>query len=424
MGFLLTLVYTCLMFVSIGDSFRGLAPYRVQLIIGVAALLATIFGAMLGNSFYGRQVGMNPQYALMAAFTGWVLVSWWPHLWFGGIGVSLDFLPSAFLFFLIALTTGTVRRLHIFRIVLVVTTLYIVAHGLYDYHWVGRSSPYRLVDSVGHGEFDRLKGLGILGDPNQYAQFLLSVLPFLFIGWKKRNFVAKALVLSISGVMIYAISLSRSREGLIGLCFLIFLVLRTRFSALGGAIATVVAGLGLAAVNFTGGREISREGGLDRLACWSEGLGMFKSSPLWGVGFNGFLEHYDHTAHNSFLLCAAELGLIGYFLWIGLILITVWQLKAIRDSTGADTTLPEFRGWASATLMAIYVYLVCGFFLSQTYAPALYMLLGVSAGIIAVDVRTREQRLIPGISHWGLWTAGTCVGSIVFIYFCVISRVL
>jgi O-antigen ligase len=140
------------------------------------------------------------------------------------------------------------------------------------------------------------------------------------------------------------------------------------------------------------------------------------------VGYNGFLGNFELTAHNSFVLCFAELGLLGYFLWIGLILVSVWQLRTIRDSTGPEAADPELRSWASATLIALYVLLTTAFFLSQTYAPPLYVLLGIAAAIIGIDVRQRNKPLLPEKSRWGLWTLGTCFGSIVVIYLCVISR--
>ena len=425
MGFWLSLIYVSLLFISIGDTFPVLAPYRVQLVTGIGALLATIAGALATAKPYVLQTCRNLQYVLMVTFTAFVLISWWPHLWLGGFFVGLyGFLPSAILFFLIGLGTYSTRRLRLLRIVLLGTALYIVGHGLYDYYFVGPASRFLLSHDLPDGGLEiRLKGLGLLGDPNQYAQFLLSLLPFLFIGWKERSPLVKVgQLLPIAVLMLWAIFLSLSRGALVSLALLLFLTLRRRFTALGGIGSALLAVVLLLAANFTGSRQISLAGGVDRLACWSEGLGLFKSSPLWGVGYNGFLGNFELTAHNSFVLCFAELGLLGYFLWIGLILVSVWQLRTIRDSTGPEAADPELRSWASATLIALYVLLTTAFFLSQTYAPPLYVLLGIAAAIIGIDVRQRNKPLLPEKSRWGLWTLGTCFGSIVVIYLCVISR--
>src|ERR1700682_4357662 len=56
---------------------------------------------------------------------------------------------------------------------------------------------------------------------------------------------------------------------------------------------------------------------------------MFKSAPLFGIGFNGFTEFLDITAHNSFVLCLAELGLLGSTLWMALLVTTTAGLNRI-----------------------------------------------------------------------------------------------
>ncbi len=54
---------------------------------------------------------------------------------------------------------------------------------------------------------------------------------------------------------------------------------------------------------------------------------MFKSAPLFGIGFNGFTDLYEITAHNSFVLCLAELGLLGSTLWLALLVTTTIGLN-------------------------------------------------------------------------------------------------
>src|SRR5208283_5274590 len=87
--------------------------------------------------------------------------------------------------------------------------------------------------------------------------------------------------------------------------------------------------LGMLALDFTGGRGISAVDGADRLEAWANGLEMFKSAPLFGIGFNGFTDLYEITAHNSFVLCLAELGLLGSTLWMALLVTTTAGLNRV-----------------------------------------------------------------------------------------------
>ena len=56
---------------------------------------------------------------------------------------------------------------------------------------------------------------------------------------------------------------------------------------------------------------------------------MFKSAPVFGIGFNGFTDQYEITAHNSFVLCLAELGILGSTLWMALLVTTTMGLNRI-----------------------------------------------------------------------------------------------
>ena len=58
-----------------------------------------------------------------------------------------------------------------------------------------------------------------------------------------------------------------------------------------------------------------------RVAAWVTGLGIFKAHPVFGIGIDNFSDYNEtgNTAHNSYVLCLAELGMFGYFFWMGMI---------------------------------------------------------------------------------------------------------
>lgn len=423
LGFFVTLVYISLLFLSPASTFPEVAAYRPQVTLAVIALLATVYSVLTGA--LREQPSLNPQFALAAAFTLWVCVSWWPHGWIGGFFLGAnDFLPNAVPFFLIASNAGSLRRLSWMRLVLLGLALLLISNGIYDYYFVGGSSPYVYSHIEPSGQWLlRLQALGLLGDPNVFAQFLLVLLPLLFVNWSRTNLITKCtFVIPASIAFLYAVYLTHSRGALLGIGLLMLLVLRRRFSALGGTIGTAAVMAILAVANFTGGRDISVGGGLDRLACWSEGLGMVKASPIWGVGYQGFTNSFELTAHNSFLLCAAELGLVGYFFWLSLIIVTLWQLRRIRKADDAPTGNTVLKSWANVLCMSFYSFLITAFFLSQTYAPILYVLLGMSAVIIGLDIKTRHVRILPGKSLWPIYSFATCVASLICLYISVRMR--
>ena len=72
-----------------------------------------------------------------------------------------------------------------------------------------------------------------------------------------------------------------------------------------------------------------------RAEAWATGLDMFKHSPIFGVGARLFNEHHFLTAHNSFVLTLAELGLIGMMLFVTFIYLSFKTLIV-----GLNTSLP------------------------------------------------------------------------------------
>ncbi len=102
---------------------------------------------------------------------------------------------------------------------------------------------------------------------------------------------------------------------------------------------------------------------------------MLKSHPTFGVGAGNFTDHHPAlTAHNSFVLCFAELGLVGYFIWVALLVLTYKGLgQAVKD-------LPppaEEHRYAALLRSSLVGFLTCAWFLSRTYQPALYFILAL-----------------------------------------------
>jgi|YNPBryBLVA2012_1023415.scaffolds.fasta_scaffold00201_2 hypothetical protein len=423
MGTVLTLIYAALTFLSVSGLLPALAPYRLQLVLGVLAAIGSAPALMLA----GRRV-LNLPFWLMVGFTGVVLASWWPHGWLGGVKRGLfNFLPAGILYFLAAVNFRSVRRLRALRLTLAAITLYMLGRGVWEYHAWSGETPYVMLQRLEEGqqELRRLRGLGVLGDPNDYAQYLVTLLPLLFVVRPGVNRWIKRLGAGLAALaFLYGLYLTRSRGGLVGLAGLVGLVLRERYKWLGAAVAAGVVVAALLALGFTGGREVTLGAGIDRLNLWSEGLGMIKSSPVWGVGFGAYWDHAEKAAHNSFLHCAAELGMAGYFFWMGLVVVSLWRLGQVIAGGGGEGADPELRSWARAVRLGLYGFLLTGIFLSRTYEPLPYLLLGTAGAIANIEAERRGTPVVPPWKGWVVWTLGLCVGSILLIYVLVRLRSL
>jgi O-antigen ligase len=265
----------------------------------------------------------------------------------------------------------------------------------------------------------RIRGLGVLNDPNMFGQFLLLILPLLFVG-KGKNGPRYLFAIPVAVLLVIGVFLTASRGAQMGLGVLIGLFFVSRFKKTGKVAAAIIGPLSLVGINAATSRKVSMGGGMDRLAIWSDVMDFFKHSPIWGIGVGGFLERDDWTAHNSYLLCAAEMGIVGFFLWMSVLVVTLIQLNRVPKLVGESN--PELARWAVAVKVSLGGYLFTSYFLSCTYALTLFLLLGMAGAIIAAA--GGDEAIPLRGTNWQAKALGLCVGILTLIYVMLRLRVV
>lgn len=383
-AFVLTTTYVVLAHLSPAVLFPHLAKYNIMVWLAVAATLACLPRFLL-HPFRWR----SPQLYLMLGLTAAVPVSLIANGQVGGALRGLrEFLVTGIVFFLVLASVDTVRKMRVLAFVVVISAVYLLSQSLYGWYRNGVQSPYIYRQDIYSseraviGEFPRLQSVGFLEDPNAFAQYLLVAASLLTLAWwpgrSGRNMWRNlALVMLPGAYLLYGVLVTHSRGGLIGLAILVFFLLEKRF---GKIISLVLAG-GLLGLMFwmgaAGPRPISMSdpSTAGRIEVAQKGLEMSRSSPVFGVGFHMFTVHNPSlTAHNSLLLCVAELGIFGTLFWLGLIVFSILDLNRIvrNGATG-------LAGSANAVRIALFTFCGTASFLSQTYAMTLYLLLGMAA---------------------------------------------
>lgn len=230
------------------------------------------------------------------------------------------------------------------------------------------------ITSIGAG---RVRYVGILQDPNEVSLATGVGLPLAFAFYQRKK-TKQRLLLVIASVLLIAICIffTQSRGGqLVFLAVLgVYFVQRYGWK---GLVAGAVAALPLLIIASSGApRADAEESSLERLECWGTGMRMFQSSPIFGVGFGQFTEHHFLTAHNSFVLAPAELGLPGMVIWTNLLYLSgkipLHALKTLKEIPEASVA----RVWAMALFACVVGLTVGVFFLSFNYHYVLWAYLG------------------------------------------------
>lgn len=236
----------------------------------------------------------------------------------------------------------------------------------------------------------RVRYRGKLQDPNELALVISIAVPLLITLFRRRDGRPRWMIWSLLiPAMLLCVIFTQSRGGqLVFLAVLgVYFVHRFRLAgAMAGALMSIPLLLYVAA-----GRSDAAASSTERLECWYEGMSMFRSSPVLGVGYGMFERYHYMTAHNAYVLVAAELGAVGTALWVGLLYVTVKILVvALRRYDPQGDGGVAYR-WALALAASMAGLLVGIFFLSFAYHYILWIYVGL-CGAFESAVRTHDPQ--------------------------------
>ncbi len=317
----------------------------------------------------------------------------------------MDFLTVYFLYFMIANIIDDYDKLRLFSRVVVTCIVVLAANGVIQH--------FRGVDMMGVAPvLGRVRWVGVMSDPNDFALAIVSFFPFIFVpimDARTPKYQRVALVPALV-VLLAAIYFSNSRGGFLALLAVLTLFSFKRWGALRGVLVGVF--FVLVGVVLSPSRmdqlspyESSASGRID---AWVAGLSMLKHHPILGVGFKNFIIFHVRAAHSAYVNCFAELGIVGYFVWLALVFTSFSGLAGPQKER-----TPGYETYAGMLQMSLTGFMVGAFFLSQTYGPVLYILIGLSA-LVASNPETNIRRgaLLTFKEAWKV--AAIALGSIAF----------
>lgn len=447
MGFAILLLYLTLSWVYPAEVFPELAPFRITFVVGVIGLVVVGLFSMLRRTTPCK----SPQLWQLIAFTGALGISTAvAESWLGAPIMTLQrFGPSLTMFILAVWTIDSLRKLRIAVYWVALMSLIVLMQGAAAFHFgyntrmfvydrdlegLEEDAPEEAVEEAIDPETElefedpnnsvgRIRGLGVLNDPNDLAMAFVVMLALLTGLWQAKMAFRNFLLVVLPGVSLaYGVYLTRSRGGTLALIVTTWLLFAKRAGRLGSALLLIGLVASAVALDFGGGRSIfsaADESAQGRITAWTEGLEMLKAHPFLGVGYGQFFDNYTLAAHNSFIHCFAEAGLFGYFFWIGLIITTLVQLHKLKQLPDTDALGCGIRNWAATLELAFVGFLSAAFFLSRTYVPMLYLLLGLSVALVVMSREQGRPVWSPSWATLAVLILGCELASVVAIYLIV-----
>jgi len=130
-----------------------------------------------------------------------------------------------------------------------------------------------------------------------------------------------------------------------------------------------------------------------RIEAWTIAIELVTSRPLFGVGARMFTDYYFLTAHSSFLLCAAELGLFGLVAWVLMLFMSIKNLRFISKHARSEK-YGRLAAYADSLMLGLIAYVSSSMFLSRTYSQVLFVLLGMSASVMTMFIRWSDEKYV------------------------------
>lgn len=250
-----------------------------------------------------------------------------------------------------------------------------------------------------------------VGDGNYFSTSAVLCLPFALLVVLRgrrlllRLFFGVGFMVALVGVMLCA-----SRGGFAALAAaLIVLVLhsRRRSKTLAVMAALIVPVILVSPVSpvrrLLSPNRVDRNSETSRLIAWRAGLKMIAEQPLFGVGLGNFRPlmrayteqedriemDFESMAHNTYIEFAAELGLPGLALFLGILYHACRSLESVRRRTTGSDPLHLAALGLKAGLIG---YSVGALFLSAEYQKLFWLVVFLSMCLPEIAAECRRRR--------------------------------
>ena len=283
-----------------------------------------------------------------------------------------------------------------------------------------------LSDTLYFGGYTRQGGAGMY-DGNDIGVVYMVGLPLTLVLLRSRSRMLQVLGMTTMLGILASLVLTASRGGFLGLVIggLAMVLLSPGWGPIQKTLIVAVPALGMVLfapdgywdqmgtiLNPQDDYNLTSDTG--RMAIWARGLGYVAQYPVFGLGPDNFIRAgwfvsdigragligaslRDQAPHNTFLQVWAELGSVGFGIWLSILAYGVVAPLRLRrrmprwwlDQGSSDQ---RFLYLMASYLPASFVgFAVTTLFVSHAYTPIFYSLVAILAGVIVVGGLTLKQ---------------------------------
>jgi len=376
------LLYLMIYYSQVGSRIPALGRMRVELVVGGIILLAAIrvFIKKITHNEEEKRI-LYPIYLFFAAAAISIPTTVAGHHAIDGF-VLLFKSFSVFIMIYVAVITekgleGLIYVLLIMAGLVIVEPFFLSLSG-------------RGVEYFGSGLRRLTAVTGLFGHPNALGGFSAGVLPLVyFVFWHEKSWIKKLALLALGLITLRVIMLTESRSAFVGaMSFVVFIWIVSRRKVVTAIVIFVAVVVGWSLLDTTTRKRYSsiltahevafskesggktRRGSMaSRYEIITDGIELFSERPITGYGIGGYQiarqERFGRweEAHNAYVQCLAEVGIVGFIPWL-LILIGTFRLLGNVRKIIVEREQIDHYGFMYQMTYALQGYLVVHFSLS------------------------------------------------------------
>ena len=322
------LIFIILTYARPQDYIPGLIGKPIVLILLGATIVFWLVHIIASQK---REFVKAPQNLLITAFLMIVAIST-SKVWLTQAKDSfIEFFKIILIYLLIVNMTDTHKKFSILLWVMFAGTIYIALLGIFQHYGIAPGIA-GITPEINNG---RIEGFGIFDNSNYLSYGTAFILPFaLYSFYYSRNLPTKLMSLAVvPTILLPCIYYTGSRGGTLCSAFTIAYVIfqdrKTKITILGIIISLAIFFILINMVTYLGNVEDYQDddSAMGRVNAWNAGFDMLKSSPLLGVGYHQFREHWKRDPHSSYVQIGSETGLVGLYIWLGML---YYSYKGVR----------------------------------------------------------------------------------------------
>ena len=393
------LLFLCLTYIRPQDTFPGLIGKPI-----IFMLLGLTIGCWLLRIliFRQREFVKVPQNLFFLALLPVVVLSCVPIWLLAAKDAFIDFSKILLIYFLIVNSIDTRRKFVVALWAMFLGTIYIAMLGTFQHYEIAPEIA-GTTDDINLG---RIQGFGIFDSANYLAYGVAFMIPFAIYSFYYSSSWPLKLFSLLAAFVVFlpCIHFTGSRGALLcaalTILFCLFQDRKLKIISIGVLISICVIFVLLRTIPVLGTVSAYKDDGsaMGRIEAWRGGFYLLRASPLLGVGYRNFMENWERAAHNSFVEVGTELGLIGLFVWIGLLYWSYKYLAAVIQDSDRSKAYQQ-KAYGKSLKAALFAYVIASFFASLGNYMLIYIFhsFAAVAGQLYLPEEKRKQisRILP-----------------------------